>query len=240
MDSLLSYEKGFKDGLPIAFGYIPLAVALGITAVGVGVKFGIFTFMSLVMFSGTAQAAILNLISGGEAILFTYILTFFIVNCRYILLSISMSQKLEKNVSTLSRMIFAPFNTDEIFAVAMQQKGNLTASYLFGLATAPYLAWSIGIILGLLFTSVLPASVSSAFGITLYAMLLALVIPASRNSKAIATVVAVSAALSIVLEINPFVKSFLGAGWIMIICSVITAILGAKFFPVESSDKEAN
>ncbi|MDR1364728.1 MAG: AzlC family ABC transporter permease [Oscillospiraceae bacterium] len=236
------YKRGFKDGLPIAFGYLPLALAIGIAAISAGLKFGNSIFMSLTMYSGTAQAAILNLISGGETIVFTYLLTFFIVNCRYILLSVSMSQKLDPKMSVLSRMAFAPFNTDEIFAVAMQQQGNLGASYLFGLATAPYIAWSLGIILGLVFSSALPPAAGSAFGITMPAMLLALVIPPSRKSKSIAIVVALAAGINILLNINPFVKNFIGAGWSMIICSVVTALAGAIMFPVNNDDsnKEVN
>jgi predicted branched-subunit amino acid permease len=189
------------------------------------------------MYSGTAQAAVMNLFAGGETLLFTYLLTFFIVNCRYVLLSISMSQKLDPGMSTLSRMIFAPFNTDEIFVVAMQQKSNLNAPYLFGISIIPYLCMLLGTVLGLIFTNFLPTPVASALGITIYAMLLALVVPPSRKSKIVAIIVALAAGISIFLESNPFVRRIISPGWNVIICAVVTALIGAIAFPVKNSEE---
>jgi predicted branched-subunit amino acid permease len=237
-NSLKLFKKGFSDGIPIGVGYVPLMVALGVMAVKLGLGFGISELMYCFLYSGTGMAAVLNLISGGEMMVFTYLFTFCIVNCRYILLSISMSQKLDPEMSTLSRMIFAFFNTDEIFAVAMQKPGFIKAPYLFGISFFPFLASVLGMTLGLAFTNFLPASVSSAFGILLYAMLLALIVPPMRGSKTISCVILIAAGISTLLECNPFVRRFLSSGWIMIICSVFTALLGAILFPVDNSSKK--
>ncbi|MDR1240955.1 MAG: AzlC family ABC transporter permease [Oscillospiraceae bacterium] len=237
-NSLRLFKKGFSDGIPIGIGYVPLMVALGVMAVKIGLGFGISQLMYCLLYSGTGMAAVLNLVSSGEMMVFTYLLTFCIVNCRYVLLSISMSQKLDPKMSTFSRMIFAFFNTDEIFAVAMQQKGFLQTPYLFGISLFPFLASVVGMFLGLVFTNFLPASVSSAFGILLYAMLLALIVPPMRGSRAVSSVILLAAGISTLLECNPFIRRFLSSGWIMIACSVFTALLGAVFFPVDSSNKK--
>jgi len=231
------FKNGFNDGIAIGIGYIPLAMALAIKGVKSGITFGLWELMCALLFSGSGQSAALNLIAGGETVIFTYALTFFIVNCRYILLSLSMAQKFDPKINFFSRMIFAIFNTDEIFTVAMQQKGLLQTPYLFGLSVVPYLGWMAGITTGFIFTNLLPPSVSSAFGVTIYAMFLALIVPPMRTSKAISIVVLCSAVISALLECNPFVRQFLSPGWIMIICAVVTSTIGALIFPI-GSEKE--
>jgi predicted branched-subunit amino acid permease len=231
------FKKGFNDGIPIGLGYVPLGVGIGIGAINAGMHPGIFELMTAIVYSGTAQVAIMSLFQSGETLLLTYLIAFFVINCRYILLSISMSQKLDPKMSTLSKMVFAPFNTDEVFAVVMQQPGFLQAPYLFGIVIPPYLSMLFGTALGLIFTNFLPASVSSAFGIMLYAMLLALIIPPMRKSKPIIIIVLLAAGINILLECNPFIRQFLSPGWIMIICAIIVAFLGAIFFPVNDEEK---
>ena len=68
--------------------------------------------------TSAGQFAGLQIIVAGGTIL-EMILTQFIVNLRYALMSLSLSQKLDKNVSIKQRLIMAFANTDEIFAAAM-------------------------------------------------------------------------------------------------------------------------
>ena len=70
------FSKGLKDGIPIGIGYIPLAMAVSMMAVKNGVPFGPWGLLSALCYSGSAQSAILNLISGGETSILMYILTF--------------------------------------------------------------------------------------------------------------------------------------------------------------------
>ena len=46
------------------------------------------------------------------------------------------------------RALLAFGNTDEIFAVAMQQKGLVSGRYLLGLIMLPYIGWASGTLLG--------------------------------------------------------------------------------------------
>ena len=231
------FSKGLKDGIPIGIGYIPLAMAVSMMAVKNGVPFGPWGLLSALCYSGSAQSAILNLISGGETSILMYILTFSIINCRHILFSLSLAQKTDRNMGFLQRTLFIIFNTDETFAISMQKKGTLHGSYLLGIAVAPYAGWLTGIFSGFLFTSILPASVKSAFGITLYAMFLALVVPPMKRSVSVSIIVFIAASISLFLECVPFIN--LTSGQIMMICTIVTCLIGAAFFPVreESSAK---
>lgn len=236
------FKKGLKDGVAIGVSYIPMAAGVSIAAQKLAFPFGIWELMNGLVYSGSAQTAILNLISNGETALLVYILTFSIINCRHILYSLSLATKLDPNMSALERLLFAPFNTDETYAVAMNQPEKfVSASYLFGIIIIPWVCQIIGSSIGYLFTSFFPPSWNSAFGITIYAILISLIVPPMRKSKEIILAVLCAAALSFGFELIPFIKQFLSPGIVMILCTVLTCTIGAVVFPVkDDSDKSGS
>ena len=123
-------------------------------------------------------------------------------------------------------------NTDEIFAVAIGKKEALTASYFFGLMTLPILCWSGGTLVGASAGAVLPASILSALGVALYAMFIAVVVPAAKKSLKVALVAIGAAAMSSCFYYIPAL-SFISTGFSIILCAVITAGLGAILAPME-------
>ena len=233
-----SFLKGLKDGIPVALGYIPISLACGIATSKAGLSFFMSQFMSMLIYSGAGQAAATNLIRGGETAIVMYALTLFVTNCRYILLSMSLAQRLDPSMNSLQRTMIGIFNTDEVFGVAMKEKGDIKASYFFGLATLPYIAFAFGNALGSFTTDLLPASLSSALGIMIYAMFIAIIIPPAKESRPILIVLLMALALSVILECIPAVTRNLTPGWIIIICAVTTASICAVIFPVEYEEKK--
>ena len=232
------YKKGLMDGLPICLGYLPISFAFGITAAKIGLSVWLSELMSAITYTGAGQMSALNLIKGGEELAITFALTMFVVNCRYILLSLSLSQKLDRSMNVLQRMLFSFFNTDEIFAVAIQEEGYLKSSYLFGVATLPYIGWLVGSILGVLFTDLLPPSLGAALGMLIYGMYLAIIVPPAKKSKPITFVILNAIIISVLLECNPIVRAYLSPAWIIIICAIVTSVIGAVFFPMETAKEE--
>lgn len=238
VESKSDFKKGLKDGVPIALGYFPVAFACGVAAAKTGLVLWLSQLMSCLIYTGSGQFAILNLIQGGEMVLFTYALTIFIVNCRYVLLSLALSQRLDPDMGIFQRMLFSFFNTDEIFAIVTQQKGNLKSSYLFGIATLPYISWALGTLIGTLFTDIMPLSISTAMGIIIYAMFIAIIVPALKTSKPVLYVVMISVLLSVVMECTPVIKNWLSSGWIIIICTVMASLVGALLFPINKEEEQ--
>ena len=229
-----TFIKGLKDGIPIGLGYIPTTIAVSMLAVKMNIPIVPWGIMSVFLYSGSAQLAILNIIAGGTTDLLKYIITFFIVNCKHILLSLSLSRKTDKNMGIFKRASFIIFNTDEIFAISMQKEGVLRAPYLFGIAIIPFTCQMIGIFSGYIFSNILSPEIKSAFGITIYSMLLSLIIPPMKKSNAIFSVVSISALLSILMECLPFFN--LEAGTVLIICTTVSCLIGAVFFPVDEKE----
>ena len=75
-------------------------------------------------------------------------LTQLVINIRYALMSVSLSQKLDDSVKLRSRFLIAYGNTDEIFAVASSKPGTVGEKYLYGLIFLPVLGWVGGTLAG--------------------------------------------------------------------------------------------
>jgi len=231
---MLTFRKGFKDGLPIALGYISVSFAFGMLAVEKGLPLWSPILLSISNFTGTGQFAGIDLISSNAG-LYEVIFTILVINIRYMLMSLSLSQRLDKDITVLQRMVISFGNTDEIFGVCIRQKEPLTMRYMMGIILCSYSGWNAGTVLGVLVSSALPAMIRTALGIALYAMFIAIIIPPARDSKPVMKVVLLSVLLSCVFRFVPVIQR-LGSGWIIIICGVISAGLGAYFFPLVTGD----
>jgi predicted branched-subunit amino acid permease len=157
---------------------------------------------------------------------------------RYALMSLSLSQKLDSTVRLRDRFLIAFVNTDEVFAVAAGRPGDVGRYYMFGLITAPYFGWALGTLAGAVIGDFLPDSLSSALGIAIYGMFLAIIIPPAKQDRAIVLAIVIAVALSCLLNWLPIFAS-IGSGFVIIICTLIAATVAALLFPVKEVDADA-
>ena len=227
----MEFTKGLKDGIPIALGYLAVSFSFGILAVTCGLSGFQAVLISLTNVTSAGQFAGLKIIIAGGTLL-EMVLTQFIINLRYSLMSLSLSQKLKEAVGIKERLIIAFANTDEIFAVAMGHVKELTFPYMIGLQLLPIAGWTGGTFLGAVASDLLPKSVSSALSLALYGMFVAIVMPAARKTRPVAIVACIAAAISCLLYYVPLFKS-ISAGISIIISTVAASVIGAIFFPVD-------
>ena len=230
------FIHGLKGGIPIAIGYIPVAFTFGLMAVSGGLPVWMAVFISLTNLTSAGQFAGTNLIIRGAGFL-EITLTTFVINIRYMLMSLSLSQRIDKSMTLRERLITAFGITDETFAVSSIKPGVLTYSYLLGLMIGPIIGWSSGTLLGALISATLPNSLSSAMGIALYGMFIAIIIPPAKTSKPIAAVILISVAIACILK---YIQLFniISSGFRVIIATILGAGIGAMLFPIEDSSKE--
>lgn len=226
------FTYGFRKGLPIAFGYIPVSFTFGLMATRGGLPVWLTIFISLSNLTSAGQFAGTELILTGAG-LFEITLTTFIINIRYMLMSFSLSQKIESKINIKQRLIFGFGITDETFTMASLEQGKLSYAFMLGLITGPIAGWTLGTAMGALVSEALPLSISNAMGIALYAMFIAIIVPPSKKSKPILFIVLLSVLITILLKYIP-VFSFISGGFRIIIATILSACAGAIFFP----DKE--
>ena len=234
MNQPLSFQSGMKDGLPIALGYFPVAMTFGMLGTKYGFPAWCPILISMSSLTGTGQFMGIDLIAQGANFL-ELAFTILLINIRYFLMSLSLLQKLPSNFSMKKKLLIAFGVTDENYAVAMQQQKPLTFPYIMGILFVSYIGWSLGTAFGTIVTDFLPASVVSSFGIAIYGMFLAIIIPAAMEKKAILLIVLLSTAMSCLARVLPVIKD-LGNGWILIICGVITSAIGAYFAPIKEPE----
>ena len=154
-------------------------------------------------------------------------------------MGLSLSQKADKSVRGVHRWGVSFGITDEVFAVAMGNRGEVSNRYMYGLILLPVIGWSGGTFLGAVAGSVLPDAVRSALCIAIYGMFLAIIIPPAKKSSAVLKVILIAVALSCCFKYVPVINRISG-GFAIIISTVVAAALGALLFPVpETESKEA-
>lgn len=230
--AISSFKKGVSDGIPIGLGYLSVSFAFGMMASSGGLPIWATIAISMTNLTSAGQMAGLGLIlSGGSFI--EMALTQLIINIRYALMSLSLSQKLNSGVTFLHRLFISFGNTDEIFAVASSQSGEVGKKYMYCLITMPYLGWTIGTAIGAIAGQALPQSVCSALNIMLYGMFIAIFVPPAKSYSPVLKVVILAIVLSCAFAWFPGLNR-VSSGFVIIICTLISAIFGAVFFPVES------
>lgn len=227
----LNIQSGLKDGLPIGLGYLSVSFAFGVKASILGVPAFMSLFISMTNLTSAGQLAGLTIIASLGTIL-EMILSQLVINARYFLMSITLSQKLDKEFNMMDRFIASAFITDEIFAVASAKPSSLNRKYFFGLVILPYLGWSLGTISGALAGDVLPFNITSALGIALYAMFIAIIALPSIKNNGVLVAVILSAGLSCALFFIPFLSK-ISSGLAVIISAVIASVIVAYFFPIK-------
>ena len=218
-------------------GYFSVSFGFGAMAAAQGVRALDAALISVTNLTSAGQFAGLKLIVAGGA-LWEVILTMLVINSRYALMSLALSQRMGQKIGFLPRLLIAYINTDEIFALAMAEREPLTTPFLLGLGLTPVIGWTGGTLLGALAGSVLPLSIRTALGVMLYGMFIAIVVPPARKERPVLAAVVLALGLSCLFTWVPGLKD-VSAGLSIVICTVAAAGLCAWLFPVADEEAEA-
>ena len=134
------FIKGLSHGLPICLGYFSVSFGFGILAVKSGLASIEAIIISLTNLTSAGQAAGVGIIAAGGTVI-EMALTQLVINLRYSLMGLSLSQKLSDKFTTPHRLLVSYGITDEIFAMAASQKDKLVPSYMYGMILISMLGW---------------------------------------------------------------------------------------------------
>jgi 4-azaleucine resistance transporter AzlC len=233
MKEINSFKKGIFFGIPICIGYFSVSFAFGIFSIKNGLTLLETCLISLTNLTSAGQLAAVPIIASGGSFI-ELALTQFIINSRYALMSLSLSQKLGKSVNLLDRFLISFSNTDEVFAIATSNKLNVGEKFMYGLAIPPIVGWNLGTLVGGVAGDVLPNFIASALSIAIYGMFIAIVIPNTKKDKSILYCVMISVILSCILN---FMNLNIPSGFIIIICALISSTIMAIISPIEESEE---
>ena len=196
---------GLTASIPIASGYIPVAITFGLIARSADLTTIDALAASLLVFAGAAQFLAVGMYGAGLPAL-QIVVAGFLLNLRHLLMSSVIARHLPRR-SILVRSALAFGITDEVFGVASWRSadgGTLEPAFLAGLEIGAYSAWTLGTVAGAALGDVLPAGLRIAMGLALYALfssLLAGQIRAARSHGRNRVVrVVVAAAVAIVIN----------------------------------------
>lgn len=224
------YRHGLRDGLPIGLGYLSVSFGFGITAVGEGLHLLEAVLISMTNLTSAGQVAGVAVMVGGGTLL-EMILTQLVINLRYSLMGITLTQRLDGGCTTPKRLLMSFGLTDEIFAVAVSKPCGVSPSYFYGLMTLPYLGWAGGTLLGAVAGQLLPEQIRLAMGIMIYAMFIAIIIPPAKKDTAVLLTVLLAAGFSCAVFFLPFLQ-WISDGFAIIICAVLAAAVMAAVHPI--------
>ena len=228
------FLNGCRRSLPIALGYFPVSFSFGVFVASSGLPLGLATLISITNLTSSGQFAGVSLMLVQASYMET-VLTLLMINARYFLMSLSLSQKIDQKMSTLERMVISFGITDETFSLASLEQKTLSFPFMSGFILIPIIGWTSGTLAGETLTNLLPASLQNAMGLALYGMFLAIIIPASSKSRAIGEVVLLAAILSTLMYVTPLFQE-LSSGFQLIIATLLAALYGAWHYPIEEKE----
>lgn len=228
------FARGMRSGIPIMLGYLSVSFGFGIKAVASGLTPFQASMISLTNVTSAGQAKGVEIIEAGGTLI-EMVLVQLIINIRYSLMGLTLSQRLDPSFTMKHRLLASFGITDEIFALCAAERKPLRPGYMYGMIAVSVAGWVTGTALGAVAGQLLPPSLSSALGIMLYGMFLAIIVPPARKERSILCVVIAAALMSLLFK---YLLTMVSGGFATIICSVSAAALGAALFPVKENENE--
>jgi 4-azaleucine resistance transporter AzlC len=222
------FLRGLRAGLPVTIGYLPMAVAFGIGARTAGIGFGATTGMSVFVFAGASQFMAAELVASGVHPA-SIVLATLVLNFRHFLMSAHLGRRLRPGRAASLAVGFVV--TDETYVVGSLEP-DLTPAFFLGLGLAAWSGWLAGTVIGAAAAQAIPDFLARSMSVTLYAMFIALLVPAVR-SRWQRGIVAGLAAL-IAWAASRFLPS-LGSGW-RIVVAMLAASAVAVVLPQEQEE----
>lgn len=227
------YMRGLRFGIPIGLGYLSVSFTFGIMAVSYGLSWWQAVLISMTTVTSAGQfAGIGVMLNPGQYI--EMLVSQLTINIRYSFMSLSLSQKVDSRFKGIYRWLLGFMMTDEIFAVASSEE-SVTRAFFAGLATIPYLGWTLGTLIGALLGNILPHRLMSALSLAIYGMFVAIVVPQMQRRKTVIFVVILALIFSCLFYYVPILNG-ISSGLSISICAILAAALGAVLFPIKEEE----
>lgn len=202
-----AFGQAMHDMAGTSLGIAAWGLVTGVAMVKSGMPVGLALFMSLAVYAGSAQLAVIPLMAAG-APLWVIWLTAACVNLRFVIFS-SMLRSYFAHLPLRQRLAVGYFNGDVIYVAFMKRfpEPHPRAEqipYFWGAATTNWLSWQVPSIAGILLANAVPLSWGLGFAgvLALLGVLLSLVFDRATWLTCGIAATAAIAAFSLPLKLN--------------------------------------
>lgn len=229
-----SFAAGAKLALAAGLGYVPLGIALGVLVEQSSLPWWVALGLSTLAYAGSLEFLLVGLMSQGASLLTVALATFF-VNFRHVFYAFTFPLQAVKN--PLLKLYAIHSLTDEAYAITAAFKNGpgkestWRQSSVIGLNLTLQSLWVLGVMLGVLASSLIPGQIKG-LEFALVAMFLVLALEAVKTLNQAAS--AVIAIICFFLAFNFFTHTLF---WAMLL---FVLALGFRYFlfkPVEHERK---
>jgi 4-azaleucine resistance transporter AzlC len=212
-------RAGFLTIMPLWPGVVSFGVAYAVLAREAGYSAIETQLMTLLVYAGSAQLAMVTLYAGGAGAI-TIVLTALILNLRHILYGLSADRQIEPDERP-RRSVLAFFLTDESYGITTREwkAGRGSAAFMFGTGLSLYSAFALATLAGILFGSLLPDVERSGINFIFPLSFLALLLPLLRTRRQLA-VAAIAATFALTAG------QFLSGGLTILLATIAAALAG--------------
>jgi len=206
MNRTQAFVLGLRSVMPLLVGVGPFGVIYGVVALQSGIPPLAAMAMSSIVFAGSAQLLLAQLVGAGAPLLLTAGAVG-LVNLRHALYSASVAPILA-HLPRRWKILLAYLLTDEAYAAAIPHLlgGNATRSpdahwILFGSGLGLWAGWQVSTLAGVLIGTQLPANLGLDFALPL--TFIAIVVP-MINSRVLLAAAAAAGGMAVALAALPY------------------------------------
>lgn len=223
---------GAKHSIPICLGYIFVGIAYAVMAKQTGYSNFETILMSMICYSGSGQFLAVTQAKEGASLI-AIVIGLILLNFRYFIMSTCVFARFKK-LSNFKRAWFAHYITDEPFAIFTTAKEDLISVWYFaGLFLVSWCSWISGAALGVVANDIFPYDLTQAMGIALYALFIAIVVPAGKCNFKLLIVILSAAILNILLS------QVLDSCWAILSTIIICSAIGAFFVDAKVKSEDS-
>lgn len=224
------FWTGVRLGIPVILGYIPVGIAYAIIARQAGFSILETCMMSVFVYAGASEIMAAGMYAQGAGIA-AIVLATFILNLRHFIMSACVMNGMRSESRGFKQM--AAFGvTDETFSIYTTQKKTERPGLVFlGMALVAYLSWNAGTLIGAVASNFLPAFLTAALGVAMYAMFIALLMPNLHGNGRLALLVVFTGV------VNMLLSQVMASGWALIAATLLGAAAGIPFVKLPQGEE---
>jgi len=210
------FAEGFRAMTPLLLGIAPFGAVYAVSARAAGIGLVDTQLLSLLLFAGGSQFAVVGLYASGAGIL-EMVLSTLLINLRHLLYGVVV--RTTTRIHGPARLAAAHLLTDEAFGLHVSH-GRGRPGFLLGAGLSLFVTWNLATLVGALVADALPDPRSIGLDLIFPLTFVALAVPLLRSPRVLA-VAGIAGATTLLLT------PLLGSGVAIVAAAVLAAAVGA-------------